>query len=153
VVLKPIIETLTNIKTVTMKHLIGLLILIAILSSCDWYGDYEYKVYNNSTKDIQIKIFVDYWYPNEEKIDSFYIKSSETKLIRVTPTENLGRNEDPHGVYDTEIIELGDFIAYSEGTKINRDFKDIKYWTYKMTGDQVGTYLMKIDDSLLINDN
>jgi hypothetical protein len=135
-----------------MKYFISLLLLSCLISSCDYWGDYEYKVKNESQKDIQIKIFVDYWYPNESKTDSFNIKPSETKLIRITPSEMLGRNEDPIGVYDTEIIDLGDFIVYSEGTKTNRDFTDIKYWTYEVTGDQIGTYLMTIVDSLLIDD-
>jgi hypothetical protein len=132
-----------------MKTNFVLFLFALLILSCDYWGDYEYKIQNDSQKDIQVKIFVDYWYPDEVEQDSFNINPSRTQLIRVTPSENLGRNEDPEGIYDEEINALGDLIIYSDGQRIDKNFNDIKYWTYEVTGDKVGTYTMIINDIIL----
>ncbi len=125
-----------------------LLILVLLVFSCDYWGEYEYKIQNNTDKDIQIRIFAGNWRPNDIQQDSFNIKSTETQLLRVTKSENLGCTSDnPCGCY--KIIEdLGDIKVYYDGKLIDKDFKDIIYWSYKSKSKGIGTYLIIIDDSI-----
>jgi len=132
-----------------MKKYLLLLSLIAVLSSCDYYGTYYYYVENRLESDTVVVTthFRGYRYPTELTDSVFVLLPRERKLIRFLPTGPIGKYEHPFDIM-AYTCHVGQFNVFINRTKLERDFCKREYWEFK-TEPMKGVYLLVIDGNLL----
>lgn len=78
----------------------------------------------------------------------FKIFPRDTLLLLTSGTENLGRNEQPRGVYTKELFVIDEIrIADTLNNIFDKDFRMSNYWRYNVTGMREGTYKLIIDSA------
>ena len=135
-----------------MKKYLLLLSLIAVLSSCDYYGTYYYYVENRLESDTVVVTthFRGYRYPTELTDSVFVLLPQERKLIRLLPTGPSGRHEHPFDIM-AYTCDIGQFYVFVNGIKLERNFCEREYWEFT-TEPLKGVYLLVIDENLLRSD-
>jgi len=130
------------------------LLLVIIMSSCDFSGNYRYYIENRFESDtVTIKTHrTGYRYPNEIMDSVFVLLPNERKLINVLPTGPSGKHEHPEDVMEVDYYQLGQFEVFINNMKLEKNLWEKKYWEYT-TKALEGTYLLVIDEQVISKEN
>ncbi|MDR0232354.1 MAG: hypothetical protein LBI82_09585 [Dysgonamonadaceae bacterium] len=130
------------------------LLLVVIMSSCDFFGEYRYYIENGLASDtVTIKTHRNgYRYPTENMDSVFVLLPKERKLINVLPTGPSGKHEHPGDIMEAGYYELGQFEVFINGVKLEKSLWERKYWEYT-TKELEGTYLLVIDEQIISEEN
>ena len=116
--------------------------ILAMFTSCDRWGNYQYQIKNKTTK------FIDVSFQGLENavVETKTIKPGDSLVILKTKTENLGKHEKPAGIWkisdtinDIEKIEIK-----IDRRLIDTDFRLAKYWIYNAENLKIGKYNLEI---------
>lgn len=129
-----------------MRKLLLLFATISLFYSCDYYGNYNYEVSNQTSKRITIKYQEKY--ANSEQIEKT-IKSGKTIHLIEYFGGRVGKNENPPNRYKDTLSDFGMLEVYIDNQKINKNFNLGKYWKFTEIGGRESTYTLFISDSLI----
>lgn len=116
-----------------------LYIILLVLLSCDYYGEYHYEVKNEM--DLQVMV--------RTERDTFLIAGGEQIRILTTGSGNLGKNDDPFDIFKVELTDFYVLEVHVDDTLIEKDFRQRSYWEFQMNGNQSSTYLLRISENIV----
>ena len=139
---------------INKKSVLLSLLLVVIISSYDFFGEYRYYIENGlASGTVTIKTHrTGYRFPTEIKDSVFVILPRERKLINVRPTGPSGKNEHPGDIMEAGYYELGQFEVFVNNIKLEKSLWERKYWEYT-TKKLEGTYLLVIDEQIINEEN
>jgi hypothetical protein len=128
-----------------------LLIILFVLSGCDYQGSYTFKVKNESSKEITLKFSNNpsYVYGSSDNREEVTILPQEENIVRViyAPLNDRAHNcLQEHGIsFFTKLV----FDTYIDGVKLEKQLWQPDNWTYKGKGDWDAEYRLVITEGLL----
>jgi hypothetical protein len=134
------------------KNILLSLLLVVIMSSCDYFGDYLYYVENRlETDTVTIKMQrADFRYSEEIKDSVFVILPNERKLINVFTAGAMLKHEHPSDIMkDYNKLQFEVFI---NNIKLEKNLCERQYWEYT-TKPLEGTYLLVINEPTISEQN
>jgi len=128
-----------------MKFYISIITAFLVtLASCDFFGTYNYVIENRWQEPILVTLTSKDFDSIRGKV--FKVYPNDTVLVLTSGTENLGRDEQPRGVYIDELFPIVEIeIADTLNNVIAKDFRKSRYWRYSVTGNREGTYRLVVD--------
>ena len=132
------------------KNILLSLLLVVIMSSCDYFGHYFYYIENRLESDtVTIKTHINS-YTNETIDSAFVILPNERKLINVFTAGAMLKHEHPSDIMkDYNKLQLEVFI---NNIKLEKNLSERQYWEYT-TKPLEGTYLLVINEQIISEEN
>ena len=129
------------------KNILLSLLLVVIMSSCDYFGDYLYYVENRlETDTVTIKMQrADFRYSEEIKDSVFVILPNERKLIKISSAGAMLKHDHPSDNMNFEKLQFEVFI---NNIKLEKNLCERQYWEYT-TKPLEGTYLLVINEQTI----
>ena len=129
------------------KNILLSLLLVVIMSSCDYFGDYLLYIENRlETDTVTIKMqradFRDY---EEIKDSVFVILPNERKLIHDSSGGASLKHDHPN---DIMIYKTLQFDVFINNIKLEKNLCERQYWEYT-TKPLEGTYLLVINEQTI----
>jgi hypothetical protein len=120
-------------------------VLILLLTSCDRWGHYQFKVKNEINK----KITLTYLNRDDNSLHSAIINAGDSLIILTTMSENLGKWEKPNGVWKNSdtLSVFKDLQIAIDTVKINKCFLIAREWTYNPLSREIGIYTLHINEN------
>ena len=130
------------------------LLLVVIMSSCDYFGDYLYYVENKlETDTVTIKMQrADFRYSEEIKDSVFVILPNERKLINVGSAGASFHRDHPKDIMKEDYYSEIQFDVFINNIKLEKNLCERQYWEYT-TKPLEGTYLLVIDERIISEQN
>lgn len=127
-----------------MSRYIIYAVLITLISSCDYYGKYEFRIENELNVPLTVS------FKNRELWDSLTIivvPPDSIVIAAIAGSENLGMNEELHGIYSDTVKVFKDLSILVGTKKLNKDFQLGNEWHYELIEKQYGVYTLRIDST------
>lgn len=130
-----------------MKKLFLFLATMFLFYSCDYYGNYNYEISNQTNKNILIKY--------EESVDTRMIEKKvepgKAVLIADSFVSRIGKYENPPDIFKDTLADFGNLEIFIDNQKINKNFKLGKYWKFAESRSRESTYTLIVNDTLISN--